>query len=291
MERSVSDGQLRSESSPDVYRQTQSCHTCEQWHYRTPRENWLCGVAFSFADRLDDLGGRKWDRKGSGRQAHKVERLNGSPSPEERQVSSQLQRLRSGGYIRLRRTPYGYSIEVLKSKKFINRDRQRSAEHDGSDQQQVTNPDQHKIADHEVETSNKLQQRSAIICRNKEDLTVDYKKQREESKKPILPRSKVSDPRIKELTESWAALYLTRCGEGYPFTKKDFGQFENALRQFDVPRLKELAAQFFATADPWIKEKAGFTVGVFVSRLASLASISAAKLNGHKPAELKEMTL
>jgi hypothetical protein len=210
---------------------------------------------------------------------------------KERQVSSQLQRLRSGGYIRLRRTPYGYSIEVLKSKKFINRDRQRSAEHDGSDQQQVTNPDQHKIADHEVETSNKLQQRSAIICRNKEDLTVDYKKQREESKKPILPRSKVSDPRIKELTESWAALYLTRCGEGYPFTKKDFGQFENALRQFDVPRLKELAAQFFATADPWIKEKAGFTVGVFVSRLASLASISAAKLNGHKPAELKEMTL
>jgi hypothetical protein len=211
----------------------------------------------------------------------KLEALMAALGLKERQVSSQLQRLKFGGYIQARRTPYGYSIEVLKSKKFINRDQQKTADHHRSDQQ--------KIADHKGETSNKLQERSAIICRNKEDLTVDYKKEREESKKPIPSRSKVSDPRIKELTDAWAALYLQGCGERYHFTRKDFGQFKSALRDFELPRLKELAAYFFETSDPWIKEKAGFTVGVFISRLNSLASTSAAKSNSPRPPELKEI--
>lgn len=46
----------------------------------------------------------------------------------ERQIRSDLQRLKAGGYIRLTRNPYGYSIEVTKSKKFINRDRQKLAD-------------------------------------------------------------------------------------------------------------------------------------------------------------------
>src|SRR5688572_19752346 len=72
---------------------------------------------------------------------------------KERQVSTQLQRLKAGGYIQARRTPYGYVIEVMKSKKFVNRDQQKTADHYTSDQ--------HKSADHKNETSNNLQQRSA----------------------------------------------------------------------------------------------------------------------------------
>ena len=89
--------------------------------------------------------------------------------------------------------------------------------------------------------------------------------------------SKVSDPRIKELTDSWAALYRDRCGESYPFTEKDFGLFKSALRHFDLPCLKELTAYFFDTNSRWVKEEAGFTVGVFISQLASLASTSRAR--------------
>ena len=86
--------------------------------------------------------------------------------------------------------------------------------------------------------------------------------------------SKVSDPRIKELTAAWGALYRGRCGEPYPFMEKDFGGFKTALRHYDVPRLKELMALFFKSNNRWVKEESGFTVGVFVSKLASLASIS-----------------
>jgi len=39
-----------------------------------------------------------------------------------------------------------------------------------------------------------------------------------------------------------------------------------------LPHLKELMGRFFENADSWVKEKAGFTVGVFHSKLNSLAS-------------------
>jgi phage replication O-like protein O len=94
-------------------------------------------------------------------------------------------------------------------------------------------------------------------------------------------RSKVSDPRIKELTDFWAARYFDRVGEDYPFSPKDFGLFRSVLTSFPFPRLKEVVELFFKTDDRWIKEEAGFTVGVFVSRLPSLASISAVNRNRH----------
>ena len=86
--------------------------------------------------------------------------------------------------------------------------------------------------------------------------------------------SKDSDSRIKELRDTWAALYSARTGEKYLFTGKDFGSFKSALQAFDSPRLKEFMARFFENADAWVKEKAGFTVGVFHSKLNSLASTS-----------------
>jgi hypothetical protein len=96
------------------------------------------------------------------------------------------------------------------------------------------------------------------------------------SKKRSHPHTKDSDPRIKELTDAWAALYSARHGDSYHFTGKDFGLFKSALGTFDLSRLKELMARFFENADSWVKEKAGFTVGVFHSKLNSLASTSAA---------------
>src|SRR5262249_49593079 len=83
------------------------------------------------------------------------------------------------------------------------------------------------------------------------------------SKKHSHPVSKDSDPRIKELGDTWAALYLAHVGAKYLFTDKDFGLLKSALRAFDLPHLKELMGRFFKNADSWVKEKAGFTVGVF----------------------------
>jgi hypothetical protein len=178
----------------------------------------------------------------------------------ERQVSAQFQRLKSGGYIRAQRTQYGYMIEVMKSKKFVNRDRQ-------------------KVADLNGQTSNLLPVRPAVSRRNIYNLTDNSTVREQESKKPIPARSKPSDPRIKELADTWAVSYRERCGEAYPFSPKDFGLFKPLLTRFPLLRLKELVELFFKTDDRWIKEEAGFTVGVFVSRLSSLASISAAKRN------------
>lgn len=76
----------------------------------------------------------------------KLKELMEALTLKERQISSQLQRLKTGGYIRLRRNPYGYTIEVLKSKKFINRDRQKTTVLPFPAQQKVAGPEQQQIA-------------------------------------------------------------------------------------------------------------------------------------------------
>src|SRR5215813_9116496 len=84
---------------------------------------------------------------------------------------------------------------------------------------------------------------------------------------------KDTDSRITELRDTWAALYLARDGATkYHFSGKDFKLFQSALKTFSLPHLKELMGRFFENADSWVKEKAGFTVGVFHSKLNSLAS-------------------
>src|SRR5262245_51424617 len=51
------------------------------------------------------------------------------------------------------------------------------------------------------------------------------------SKRRSHPIPKNSDPRIKELTDTWAALYLAHGpSDSYYFTGKDFGLFKSALQ-------------------------------------------------------------
>jgi phage replication O-like protein O len=112
------------------------------------------------------------------------------------------------------------------------------------------------------------------------DTTKDIKIKDSAKGKPSRPKD--ADPRIKEITDTWAALYLTHVGIQYHFILKDFGLFKSALRTFELPQLKELAAHFFENADRWVKEKAGFTVAVFHSKLNSLASTSKAILDSQR---------
>jgi hypothetical protein len=196
---------------------------------------------------------------------------------KERQLRSELQRLKQGGYVRLTRTPYGYSIEVMKSKKFIHRDRQKVAA--------LSFPDRQKTAALNGETGRKLPlQTGRKLPEQRRPYRRDIKERAKG--KPSRSKNSDSDPRIKDLTDTWAALYLARSGNRYHFTGKDFGLFQSVLRTFDLPRLKDLMARFFDNADRWVTEKAGFTVGVFVSKLNSLASTFNARLNGAAPAEM-----
>ena len=102
---------------------------------------------------------------------------------KERQVSSQLHRLKNRGYIGLKRTSYGYIIVINKSKKFVNRDRQKVAALPPSDQHKTADQDPHKSTGLTVEIGNNPQVRSAIYCRNKEDITIDLTKKREATTK------------------------------------------------------------------------------------------------------------
>jgi hypothetical protein len=166
-----------------------------------------------------------------------------------RQVSSQLQRLKAGGYIRLRRTSYGYSIEVMKSKKFINRDRQKVAGLHRSDPQQIADLDQQKTADHMPQISNNLPNRSAISCRNKEDITVDPTE--ELKAKPSLCKN--ADPRVKEFIDWFAGKYRERfCQSYYVRGGKDGKLVKDLLRSFDLPELKERALRLWESDDRFI---------------------------------------
>jgi hypothetical protein len=210
---------------------------------------------------------------------------------KERQVSSQLRRLQAESYIRLRRTSYGYSIEVMKSKKFINRDRQKVADHG-----------QHKTADHIVEIGNNLPNRSAISRRNKEDITLDLtNKEREvtESDKLIPdslschPKEKrtraaaASDPRVKVFLTCFAEEYEKRQGVPYAVRWGKEGKLvKEILAVFDLPRLKDLAVRFLESSDPWVLQYGGFTIGVFISQINKLASTGKGTA---KPPKVKDL--
>lgn len=113
---------------------------------------------------------------------------------EERQVRAQLQRLQSIKFIRLKRTSYGFVIEVLKSKKFIFRDRQKVAA--------LPLPDRQETSDQNPQIGNNPPLRSAINCRNKEDYTEETKKERVRGKPSPDPFSfTIIEKTIRRLNE------------------------------------------------------------------------------------------
>lgn len=165
------------------------------------KQNYIIPLSSGILEHREAIGGAIWlfillidwttrEENGIGKvlggKPIKLRDLANALRIQERQISSQLQRLQTGKYIRLRRTPYGYSIEVLKSKKFINRDRQKIAALYTADRQKIADPDRQQTADHCEEIGNNVQERSATNCRCNKDITVDFKERAAESDKPIL---------------------------------------------------------------------------------------------------------
>lgn len=184
---------------------------------------------------------------------------------EERQVRAQLQRLQSITFIRLRRAPYGFIIEVLKSKKFIFRDRQKVAA--------LPLPDRQEIADQGHEIGSFPPLRSAESCRSNKDNTEETKKRVRDKPSP----SNGSDPRIKEFFTWWDREYRKRFSERYHFTGgKEGPLIKGLLHDYNLPKLCDWALRFLDTKDSWVRENGGFTIGVFASQINKLVSTAKA---------------
>lgn len=195
---------------------------------------------------------------------------------EERQVRAQLQRLQSIKFIRLKRTSYGFVIEVLKSKKFFFRDRQKVAA--------LPLPDRQETSDQNPQIGNNSPLRSAINCRNKEDYTEETKKERVRVKPSL---SNGSDPRVKEFFTWWDSEYQKQFLAPYVFNGgKDGATIKRLLRSYDLPRLTDLAVHFLESKDPWVQQNGGFTIGVFASQINKLVSTSKATQTRLQPKEL-----
>jgi hypothetical protein len=92
--------------------------------------------------------------------------------------------------------------------------------------------------------------------------------------------SKDADPRVKQFIDYWHAEFLQSFKERYHFTGKDAALIQNLLATYELERLQELAVKFLETQDDWIR-KAGFTIGVFASRINTLVSTSAKMKERH----------
>lgn len=81
---------------------------------------------------------------------------------------------------------------------------------------------------------------------------------------------KIKNPDIKKFIDWWFQNYPGRFGK-YDVTGKDPKQVQIMLRSFKYDDLVGLAKKFFATDDDFLR-RAGYTIGVFKSRLNQLNS-------------------
>jgi hypothetical protein len=102
---------------------------------------------------------------------------------------------------------------------------------------------------------------------------------------PVHPKelklTRPADPRVRPFLDWYASEFETRIGEPYLVSwTKESNLIRSLPAAFDLDRLKGLAIRFFETQDPWVREKGGFTVGVFKSQINKLASTDNGKTEG-----------
>jgi hypothetical protein len=98
-----------------------------------------------------------------------------------------------------------------------------------------------------------------------------------------------ADPRIQPFLSFFAEEYEKRFGAPYAINwGKEGKRITELSSAFDVPRLKDLAIRFFELEDPWIREKGGFTVGVFTSQINKLTSTANSNGNAN-PVQVKDL--
>ncbi len=137
-----------------------------------------------------------------------------------------------------------------------------------------------------VDQSDKLtsQLRSQKVVR-KVDSPKPIKQNQERG--PKSPSPKNPDSRVKEFFSYWENKYRERFCEPYVFNGgKDGKLIKERLRQFDLPKLKSLVLRFFGSKDLWVRERGGYTIGVFASQINKLNST--AKTIENRP-QRKEM--
>jgi hypothetical protein len=185
---------------------------------------------------------------------------------QERQTRDQLGRLSDGGYIRLKRLPHGYSIAVLKSKKWLHRDRRKTAA--------LPFPDRQEVAALNIETGGKLPVRPAENCRcNILDITVDLTKK--SSARTKRTRKPDSDPRIKTLITAFFEKFQVAAGSAPVITGKDAASFKRLLAAgHDVPAIVSAMDRYFA--DEFYR-RIGFDAAGFAKAFNRLNSASAKK--------------
>jgi phage replication O-like protein O len=80
------------------------------------------------------------------------------------------------------------------------------------------------------------------------------------------------DPRVRRYAEYWCPKFLAIFGEKYPWSGKDGKIVKDLLPLYGLERLIELGDLFFEIKDEFVNGQAGFTIGVFKSRIATLIS-------------------
>jgi len=202
----------------------------------------------------------------------KVKELMEALDLQERQVRKDLQRLNGRKYIRLKRTPYGYSIDVLKSKKWIYRDRHKSAS--------LSDSDRHESAGLFDQTGTKVPDRPAQKCRcNILDTTVDNTNKSARRKKRVRADS---DPRVKTLFTAFRNKYAAKVGAPYAMTspEKDNTLLKRLLTHATAAPAIEAAMDVYFANDFY--SKTGFDVGGFAKAFNRLNSASAKKRHNYE---------
>lgn len=90
-----------------------------------------------------------------------------------------------------------------------------------------------------------------------------------------------ADHRIRDFFDFWAEEYEKRFAAKYVFTGGKEGQLlKTLLASHDLPALQGYALRFMESPDAWIREKGGYTLGVFASQINKLASTGRLTING-----------
>jgi hypothetical protein len=202
----------------------------------------------------------------------KVKELMERLDLQERQVRDQLQRLKDGGYIRLNRTPYGYSIDVLKSKKWVFRDRQKTAA--------LSNSDRQESADLFIETGNNPPKRPAENCRcNILDITEETNKIAREPKKASRTVTHKSEQvsGFKQTIAIYHDCFVSKFGAKPDIDSRDGKLLSGLLAAHGAAEVQELLRVFFEHPPAWVQKGCKFTIPAFKS---SYTEILAQSRNG-----------
>ena len=95
------------------------------------------------------------------------------------------------------------------------------------------------------------------------------------------------DGRVKEFIDWWHQEYRKRFSNPYHFNGGKEGRLiKDLLRDYDLPRLRDIAGLFLDSTDPWVQQTGGFTIGVFCSQINKIISTAKANPNRSQPKEM-----